>query len=149
MTADEFAAELRGRAASTPDYTPVFDAVRLLIHASTERHFASQSTPDGAAWPKRKPTPNDDGHALLQESGALFRAATGRGQGSVDRVDDGAELVLGVDKGVRLGGIPGAAVHQWGYQPRNIPPREWQGLTEEEIDTLAEVTASILEGAVA
>lgn len=75
------------------------------------RHFNSRSSPDGAAWPSRR---FEAPHPLLEETGALRGAATGIGPAHIERIENGNELVWGVDKAGGGGGIPGAAVHQFG-----------------------------------
>jgi hypothetical protein len=54
-------------------------------------------------------------------------------------VADGTELRVGVDKGTKLGGIPGAAVHNFRYPPRNIAQREWAGIDEDHVGRCLEV----------
>jgi phage gpG-like protein len=111
---------------------PVLEEIR----GGIRDNFASQSGPAGEAWPARKV--KGDGHALLQDTGALMRAATGTGPGKVLDVTP-RTLSTGVDKSEQLGGIPGAGVHQFGY--RNIPARPYLGASEERLDKVEELIA--------
>jgi phage gpG-like protein len=107
-------------------------------------NFVRESSPDGIAWPPRKE--RGDGHPLLVEiategSGSLLAAATSReAQGHIGRVEGNA-LLVGVDKQGGIGGIPGAAVHNYGFVERNIPQREYLGLTEDYIDLCMNIVA--------
>jgi len=114
------------------------DALRSclpVLRAGEADNFSRAIDSDGNAWPPRKEV--GDGHPLLNDTGALLAAATGTGPGAVDHVEP-RELAFGVDKGVDLGGLPGAAVHQNGYPPFNIPQREWLYANEETLDKSAE-----------
>jgi hypothetical protein len=51
------------------------------------------------------------------------------------------ELATGVNKGVREGGIPGAAVHKFGYPARNIPQREYLYASAATLDDAADALA--------
>ena len=119
------------------DLTEPLEACKAPIAAGIGRHFDSRSSPDGSAW---APRAYDAPHPLLEETGALRGAATGSGPGHVERIENGNELVWGVDKGGGGGGIPGAAVHQFGA---TIVPVEKQFLRfqiGEEVVFAKEVT---------
>ena len=115
------------------------DVLPLAI-AAVAANFERATSPDGASWPARKVA--GDGHPLLDELGALKAAATGTGPGYVERVTD-RELVLGVDKSVDLGGIPGAGVHNFGF--RNIPQREFLGAADDHLEKLDQAIADGVE----
>ncbi len=108
-------------------------------------NFASQSEPDGGPWPPRKPNKHDDGHPILDDTGALKAAATGVGPGAINEVS-ARELVVGVDKSVELGGIPGVAAHNFGYPPNNLPERHFLSATEATLDECEDVIGDWLEG---
>jgi phage gpG-like protein len=78
-------------------------------------NFASQSAA-GVSWPPRKDT--GFGHPLLNKSGALMAAATQSGaSGHIERLISAGETIsleLGVDTTSGRGGVPGAAVHNFG-----------------------------------
>lgn len=93
-------------------------------------NFDAESDPDGAGWPAR--VGKDDGHPLLQKSGQLRAAATG---GHIAEVI-GDTLRVGVDKGGGGGGIPGAAVHNFGFG--RVPRREYLGLKGEDLNKCQE-----------
>lgn len=142
MDAGAFAQRMGRLATSGVDVQPILEAGRPIIAQGTREVFEGAHTPDGQAWPARKDP--GDGHPLLIETGALLDAAAGEGPGHVDRIENGNTLVVGVDKGVDLGGIPGAAVHNWGFPPRNIAQREWAGFSEETQDKLTEQAADMI-----
>jgi phage gpG-like protein len=92
-------------------------------------------------------------------------AATGEGPGHIERIENGNELVWGVTTGVQQGGIPGAAVHQYGATIRpvkaqclafeidgkkifakevTIPPRPYLVIGEEAKERIADVLADAL-----
>jgi phage gpG-like protein len=141
QTVEEFAAEFEGLAESFGlDQTATLEACKPVVLEGIAKNFDTASTSAGSKWPPRKPNPNDDGHPLLQETRALKAAATGQGEGKVGRIEDNT-LILGVDKGVKSGGIPGAAVHQFGYPPRNIAQREYLGFSEAVLDECENIAA--------
>lgn len=133
-----------------------------LLEAFNE-NFSSQSAA-GNPWPPRR----DEGfaHPLLNLSGHLKAAATGQGAGHVERIvqeSDRASLELGVDKTAEGGGLPGAAVHNYGAVIRpvkaqylswinskgervfakqvTIPQREYLIADDQAIDDCAEIMA--------
>lgn len=125
-----------------------------VLQAGFGENFDRASSPDGTVWPARKSnrsrrTPTgalDEG--LLDDTGALKAAATGEGAGGVVRVDGGRTLLVGVDKSVDLGGLGGAAVHNFGYSPQNIPQREYlavsPGVLDACVDTFIDGAATIV-----
>lgn len=122
------------------------EGCKPLILDNILENFARQETPDGIAWPDRQV--EGDGHPLLVEtntvgSGSLLAAATGQGGGHVCRIEDNA-LFIGVDKLGGIGGIPGAAVHNYGFEEKNIPQREYLGIGERTTELCAEVVVDKL-----
>lgn len=108
-------------------------------------NFQNERTPGAGRWPKRK-RPKPD-HPLLQKTGALMRAVIGAGAGHVERItslDGIAQLEIGVDKGVNQGGLPGAAVHNFGYPKKNIPQREYLALNNEAVKDCAGIMADVM-----
>lgn len=114
-------------------------AVEILQDGFAE-NFETQSSPSGPWAPRKDSKP----HPLLNESGALANAASGSGPGAIAKSNDYLARV-GVDKSVVDGGIPGAAVHNFGYPPKNIPQREWCVVSEERIDDIEEEIIANLE----
>ncbi len=138
---EQFGEHLNGvvSAIETGDFEPVLrERVRPLVLQSIRDNFNSSAGADGSGWPARKR--QGDGHPLLMESGALMQAATGGGAGHVTKID-AKELSVGVDKGAGGGGIPGAAVHQFGFPRKNIPPRPYLEARDEALDEAAEEIA--------
>lgn len=138
----EFCAAMNEVATIRPGEIPeMFDEVKRIIREGIADNFAKQQTADGIGWPPRKII--GDGHPLLQDTLALRNAALGEGPGTVERVVGGDELQLGVEK-IQLGGLPGAAVHQYGYPEKNIPQREYLAMSEETIDKTVDAVADYL-----
>jgi len=147
FTPEEFAQECAEAALMQPgDLPDAFADVTDIIRRGIADNFSMEQTADGIGWPARKRI--GDGHPLLEEltgpgAGALKAAALGEGPGAVERIVDGCELQLGVEK-IDLGGLPGAAVHQFGYPDKNIPQREYLAMSEATIDETIEAMADHL-----
>lgn len=114
----------------------------VTVQESFRKRFDSQSAPDGSAWPARKPPTG--GWPLLNKTGALKDAATGAGAGAIAESGDKFATV-GINKSVNQGGIPGAAVHNFGFPERNIPQREFIGVEEPALLNIEEMIADELE----
>jgi phage gpG-like protein len=93
------------------DLTEPLELCKEPISEGISRAFDTATSPEGQAWPPRV---FDAPHPLLQESGELRAAATGQGSAHIERIEGGTELLWGVDKQSGGGGVPGAAVHQFG-----------------------------------
>lgn len=98
------------------------EALIPLAHQSHRDNFTSSATPEGADWPPRKV--EGDGHPLLIDTGNMLQASTGGGPGGVARIE-GDTLFMGVSLDV----IPYARAHNMGNPERNLPRREFLGLT--------------------
>lgn len=172
QTADEFIADLKAIAPRFGDGLPrALEECRPKLLEAFNENFASQSSA-GQAWPPRK----DQGfsHPLLNLSGSLRAAATGQGAGHVERITQEGDvhvLELGVDKTAGGGGIPGAAVHNYGATIRpvkaqylswvdsaggrrfakqvTIPQREYLVASDETLDQCGEIMADNLLGELA
>jgi hypothetical protein len=132
---------------------PIDDAMRTMAepcYVDIRDNFLGAHDPDGSDWPTRKDPKPAVGwprggaqstpamHPLLIDTGALSEAAgTPDAPGSICEVSD-ATLMIGVNKDGGEGGIPGAAVHNYGYFEKNIAQREYLGIREE--------TAEICDG---
>lgn len=131
----DFMAETAGRLADAP----LDDALERCVgelQAGFLENFNRAEDSEGGKWPARKdPGPR---HPLLQLTGALLASTQSGFPGNVTTVD-GRTLTTGVDKSVRLGGIPGAAVHQFGHPPRNIAKREYLYAAEDVLDACAKI----------
>jgi hypothetical protein len=90
-----------------------------------ENNILRAEGPDGAPWPPHAPSTvkRMGPHPLLIWHGHLIEAARDTGHpGNVHEVEDqGRTLVTGVLNSV----IEYAAVHQWGSEKKNIPPRTY------------------------
>ena len=121
--------------------SPLDDAMREcagVIQRGFGENVERAAGSEGEPWPPRKV--EGDGHPLLNDTGALLAAATGEGAGAIEEVE-GRELAVGVDKSVDLGGIPGAAAHNWGYPPGNLPQRKYAYATNQVVDDCLERVA--------
>jgi phage gpG-like protein len=143
QTVDQFIADMEQKARDGLPTKAAFDAVAPVLRQGIDQHFQQRATPGGSSWPQRK---DKKPHPLLEETGTLRAAATIQGAvGHVERLE-GDTLTLGVDKTIDEGGLPGAAVHQYGYPPGNIPQRQYLGFSEETTDRSADVVADKLAG---
>lgn len=124
---------LAGRLQSQSLSGPLTACLQIIREGIAGNFSASAGSRGG--WPMRK---DDKPHPLLQEDGSLLAAATGKGPGAVAEVGD-RELAVGVDKSVDVGGIRGAAVHNFGFGP--IPQREYLWAPDDTLDRVAEVLA--------
>lgn len=138
MTPAEAIADLRvlNGILRTGSFAVPLKECREIVRGDVRKNFESESAPDGAAWPKRKPNPHDDGHPLLDDTGFLKAAALGVGPGGFDDVNN-RRLDIGIDKSVDLGGIIAADVHDLGLE--NMPERHFFAATEEGLDRCGEV----------
>jgi phage gpG-like protein len=116
-------------------YRPVIQSIRDA--------FNSSASPYGSAWPPRKIT--GDGHPLLMDKGNLIQAATGGGPGHVHDVETteggGADLCVGVSLDV----IPYARAQALGYSPRNLPARNFLGLSDQQADVCEKIISEGME----
>jgi len=141
LTADQFIADMDRKAREGLPTKPAFDAVAPVLRKGIDDHFSARSTPAGNKWPRRK---DNKPHPLLEETGTLrAAAATENATGHIERVENDT-LTLGVDKAIDEGGLPGAAVHQYGYPPGNIPQRQYLGFSEKTTDRSTDVVADKL-----
>lgn len=141
LTPDELVREFdaaAGRVAG--DHTDILASFVPLVQADVQSNFDNSATAGGIPWPPRK---DKKPHPLLRLSGALEAAATGRGPGHVQTIDNN-ELVYGV------GGIIYAARQNYGDVPgsrdklgrrMNIPAREYMAITEGTVDEMVEAFA--------
>lgn len=150
ITLEEFFEQLDaiGDSLANLDASEVFAKdIKPIVLQAHAANFDNARSPDGQGWPARKVV--GDGHPLLQETGALRAAATGSGSGYVESIQ-GQSAAFGVDKGVDAGGLPGAAAHNFGYPPGNLPQREFLGASEDFLlrmdDAIANGVGEILFG---
>ena len=154
------------------DLAEALDSVKPRLLEAIAENFRSQSTA-GTAWPPRQDT--GFSHPLLNKSGALMAAASTTGAPShIERTvedGDGLTLELGVDASGQQGGIPGAAVHNYGATIRpvqkeylswidgsgtrrfakqvTIPQREYMAVGDDVVDECGETVADKLLNEVA
>lgn len=122
------------------DHTDLLRSFVPLVQGDVQSNFDNSSTAGGIVWPARK---DKKPHPLLRLSRALEAAATGRGPGHVQRIENN-ELVYGVS------GIIYAARQNEGDVPgsrdrlgrlMNIPAREYMAVSEGTVDQIAEAAA--------
>jgi len=140
VTPKEATADARslGLILATGSFAAPLRECRGLVRGSIKGNFDSATAPDGAAWPARKPRPDDDGHPLLDDTGFLKAAALGLGPGGFDDVGS-REMLIGIDTTVDEGGIPAANAHDLGYPEKNLPERHFFAATEAALDECGEV----------
>ncbi len=132
--ADEFVEKFNALAVFFgDDWTPVLEQCRTILLGGIEENFLAAASSSMQHWPPRKdPGPK---HPLLIETGDLYRAAIGEGgAASVDRIEDGRSIILGVNKDGGGGSIAGAGRHQDGDPPPGILPRPFMGISQENMD---------------
>jgi len=101
-------------------------------------NFQRAADSAGGAWPQRKdPTPT---HPLLQLTGALLESTQTDTPSIAGRM-----LQVGVDPSSGAGGVPFAAVHQFGSSSRNIAQREFIYATDDVLDACAEIIGDEVE----
>lgn len=105
-----------------------------LAQQSVIKNFETSSDPEGIPWAPRK-NPGD-GHPLLIDTGTLFGAASGLGEGRIIEIGK-REATVGVEGTA----VPYAAIHNNGGETRPMPQREYMGMREEDIVQAEEVLA--------
>lgn len=138
LTPDQLVQEFDAAAARLGgDHADLLASFVPLVQADVQQNFGRSSTAGGTAWPARK---DSKPHPLLRLSGALEAAATGRGPGHVQTIENN-ELTYGVS------GIVYAARQNYGDVPgsrdrlgrrMNIPAREYMAISEGTVDEIAE-----------
>lgn len=110
------------------DLEPVFRDIGEHLLISHPERFEQQVSPDGDLWeplaPKTKARKKRNKSKILIESGDLMEML------SYDADSD--ELLFGTNK------IYGAT-HQFGDEDRNIPAREWLGLSDDDVDVITDI----------
>ncbi len=125
---------LIGRLAN-PDFTELMESIGAMVETQTDVRLKSTKTaPDGTAWPalnpaykKRKKT---DG-GILQLEGDLRKSIVSLVTGGLS-VEIGTNLVY-------------AATHQFGDPRRNIPQREFLGLSPENEEAISGLIEAWIE----
>jgi len=135
LTAEQFA-ERCGRDAAGINLRPALDLCKTLVLDGIDDNFLRRQTADGHAWPRRK---DRKPHPLLEKTGTLRAAATGQGQGKIERMLEGNAIEVGVEK-VPGTSLMGALAHQFGYPPGNIPQRQYLGISRFTLSECREAT---------
>lgn len=147
VTPDQLVQEFDAAAARlSGDHTDLLQGFIPLVQADVQSNFGTSSTAGGIPWPARK---DSKPHPLLRLSSALEAAATGRGPGHIQSIENN-ELIYGVS------GIIYAARHNYGDVPgsrdrlgrrMNIPAREYMAVSEGTVDQFAEDAADRMQEA--
>lgn len=133
VPAAQFGAEVQKmvQALGYGSFAPAFEECIELAHANIAQNFFLSETAGGDGWPPRKVI--GDGHPLLIDTGLLFGAATGEGDGAVKEVGY-RDASIGVDAGT----VPYAAAHNFGYPENNLPQREFEDVSDATANEMAE-----------
>jgi phage virion morphogenesis protein len=119
------------------DLGPVFSDIGEHLIESHQQRFEDQQSPDGEPWlplkEKSKARKKKNRDKILIESGDLM--------GSLSYDVDSEGLLFGTNK------IYGAT-HQFGDDDRNIPQREWLGLSNSDRDGIADILQAHLSDAI-
>jgi len=121
----------------TASLAEALESVVPIIREGFARNFTALAGSEGEGWPARKI--EGDRHPLLVDTGAL-RGATQGGAGGVKTVGE-RDLAVGVEPGGGAGGLPFAAIHNFGYPAGNVPQREFIYASEETLDAAVEAFA--------
>ncbi len=130
---DEIKRELR-----TADLSDAFRDCQTIIARDIGGHFERSETPEGVAWLPRK---DNLPHPLLILSGATPRAATG-GAGSIFEMQ-ARSMTYGVSSSIVYAGA-----QNFGSTKRNIPQREFLGLSEVAVDACETFIATTIDGSI-
>ena len=116
------------------DLGPLLEGIGMEVETQTRRRIQDEkTTPDGGSWPEWSADyakTRHSGHSLLQGEGHLLDSITYEVTG--DSVLVGSPLVY-------------AATHQFGAPARNIPPREFLGLTGQDYEDVVGMVEDYLE----
>lgn len=133
IMADEFEKEIARAADRVSDFGPLLHEFADIVREEVKLNFQREEDSDGNPWPAHAPSTEArmGPHPLLRWTGELERAATQAGVNHIEQVVDN-ELTYGVT------GIEYAATHQYGDKSRNIPQREYLGISDHALDQMEE-----------
>lgn len=127
---------------------PAFKECIEVAHKSIAENFVETAGPHSGDWPPRKSERTGTGladannrtegtHPLLIKTGKLFQAATSDfGEGAIEDVRDRDAAI-----GINPQEVPYAATHNYGDPGRGMPQREFEDVSEEAMDQMAEAMA--------
>lgn len=119
----------------TTSKEPALQQCAQELNQGFAQNFASKTDFAGNPWPPRKIA--GDGHPLLIDEGDLLLAAASPGNSAhIEEIGDD-ELLIGAARTVA--GKPKAAALQFGYPPRNLPPRPYIWGRSDAIDACGEI----------
>lgn len=124
------------------DFTKPLKQCRLLIASETKKNFDEGHSPDGTIWaPLKGPRSHGRGGTKpLVDRGILMAsttAAEGGGRGSVNVLLPD-QLIFGTN-------LEYAAVHNYGFAPRNIPQRQFAGINDRTLEKIDNIFGDFLE----
>ena len=111
-----------------------------IVEQSRSRILETQLDPEGNQWQDYAASTLRGLKAKGLESVVSLLYRSGMLQSSIEVQRKSSWDVL-VGSGMEY-----AAVHQWGYKPRNIPARPYLGLSTDDIADLTELAALFLKG---
>lgn len=116
------------------DFGQLADEVGALVVSQTQRRIHSdKAAPDGRAWPEWSPRYARTRHAnqsLLESDGYLLT--------SIQHVVEGSDVEVGSN-------MVYAASHQYGDPDRNIPQRQYLGLSDSDGSEVIEAIEGFFE----
>lgn len=133
-------------------FAPVIKQVRQVLIGGTKTHFDSEETPDGQRWPPLKRPRNRKrdrskkrrgrGDKVLNDTGLLRTSVTAsQSQGHFEETTDHS-----IEWGTNL---DYAATHQFGDPRRNIPAREFLGISRDMEQDIEELVGDFVEEEIA
>lgn len=125
---------LQQRLAKLTDLTPALAAIAAYGESSTRKRLSDDKTaPDGSAWEPWSPAyakTRGPEHSLLENRGDLIDSIVH--DSDADQAVWGSNLIY-------------AATQQLGDARRNIPAREYLGLSEDDIDEILDLVEQAID----
>lgn len=136
---EDVQAGLRRLIEAAVDVTPALEAIGEHLLVSHESYFEDEQSPDGEPWAPLSPRYAARKARSHPEAGLLVRDDLLRGLLRYQVDDD--ELQFGTDR------VYGA-VHQFGWEERNIPARPYLGIADDDRDPILDILRDHLEDAI-
>jgi len=147
----KFATMLERAVSGKIDYRPLLKTIRVILVSGVRGFFDQSRDPEGVPWkplkrPRYRPLRRGQKHRKrksplgidkpLVDTGTLMRSVTAGGRGKVEEMTD-TSITLGSN-------LIYAGVHNYGYPPKNIPQRQFLGISDEMETEIEEATADFV-----
>lgn len=131
---DTLTPALKRLAANAADLTPAMRAIAGVLKDNVAEAFATESSPDGKPWLPLSPKTLARRQRRGTWPGSILRE-TGDLAASISSSHGSAHAIAGTNKIY-------AATHQFGDSSRNIPQREFLGISAEGRQEVLEIVAN-------